>query len=203
MLRPFSAFGVAAVVALAVGFAGTSADAESVMKQCGDQWKAAKAAGTTNGQTWPQFLSQCRAQLKAGAAAPSTAAAPAPPPTTTAPPRTQAAAPAPESTALSLRSGANIFIDRRDRSREGVAVAESRFEAVRTGRSTDFVGREHEAACCWSGGTSRKTAKQWLLLSGEPGIGKSRASSASCAGARRCFGASRGKSCASTARPIT
>ena len=58
--------------------------AESVMKQCGDQWQAAKAAGTTNGETWPQFLSQCRAQLKTGAAAPAPAApapaAPAPAP---------------------------------------------------------------------------------------------------------------------------
>jgi len=36
MLKPFSAFGVAAVVALAVGFAGTFADVQSVMKQCGD-----------------------------------------------------------------------------------------------------------------------------------------------------------------------
>ena len=43
-----------------------AANAESVMKQCGDQWQAAKAAGTTNGETWPQFLSQCRAQLKTG-----------------------------------------------------------------------------------------------------------------------------------------
>ena len=45
------------------------------MKQCGDEWKAAKANNTTNGMTWPQFLSQCRTQ-KAGAATP--AAAPAP-----------------------------------------------------------------------------------------------------------------------------
>ena len=84
MLKPFSAFGVAAVVALAVGFAGSSADAQSVMKQCGDQWKAAKAAGTTNGQTWPQFLSQCRANLKTagmgGAAGPATSAQPSPVP---------------------------------------------------------------------------------------------------------------------------
>ena len=36
------------------------------MKQCGDEWKAAKAAGTTNGQTWQEFLKTCKAQ-KAGA----------------------------------------------------------------------------------------------------------------------------------------
>ena len=29
---------------------------KSVMKQCGAQWQSAKAAGTTNGATWPQFL---------------------------------------------------------------------------------------------------------------------------------------------------
>jgi hypothetical protein len=38
MPKAFSAFGVAAVVALAVGLAGTSADAQSVMKQRGDQY---------------------------------------------------------------------------------------------------------------------------------------------------------------------
>ena len=30
------------------------------MKLCAEQWKAAKAAETTNGETWPQFLAQCR-----------------------------------------------------------------------------------------------------------------------------------------------
>jgi hypothetical protein len=57
---------------------GTAAatHAETVMKQCGEQWQAAKAAGTTNGATWPQFLAQCRTQLdsKAGTAAPTPAA---------------------------------------------------------------------------------------------------------------------------------
>jgi hypothetical protein len=32
----------------------------------GAEWQAAKEAGTTNGLTWPQFLSQCRANLKSG-----------------------------------------------------------------------------------------------------------------------------------------
>jgi hypothetical protein len=39
-----------------------AANAETVPKQCGDQWRAEKASGTTNGQTWPQFIKQCRAQ---------------------------------------------------------------------------------------------------------------------------------------------
>ncbi len=55
--------------------AGPAAGAVSVMKQCGDDWKAAKSAGTTGGQTWPDFYKACKAKLD-GAAAP--AAAPAP-----------------------------------------------------------------------------------------------------------------------------
>jgi hypothetical protein len=39
------------------------------MKICGDEWKDAKAAGKTSGETWPQFLAQCRGQQKAGSAA--------------------------------------------------------------------------------------------------------------------------------------
>ena len=65
----------AVALAVLVGMAG-AASAETVMKQCGDQWQAAKANGTTNGETWPQFLSQCRAQLKGA----GSAAAPAPAP---------------------------------------------------------------------------------------------------------------------------
>ena len=41
--------------AILLGTASTTR-AESVMKQCGEQWQAAKSAGTTNGATWPQFL---------------------------------------------------------------------------------------------------------------------------------------------------
>ena len=78
MLKSFAGFGAAALIALGVALGVSPASAQSVMKQCGDQWQAAKAAGTTNGETWPQFLSQCRAQLKTGAVAPAPAAAPAP-----------------------------------------------------------------------------------------------------------------------------
>jgi hypothetical protein len=69
---------VQSVLAAAILF-GTAATtrAESVMKQCGEQWQAAKSAGTMNGATWPQFLAQCRAQLSSGAAT----AAPAQPQT--------------------------------------------------------------------------------------------------------------------------
>ena len=41
-------------------FVCAPASAESIMKQCGDEWKAAKAANTTNGQTWRDFLKDCR-----------------------------------------------------------------------------------------------------------------------------------------------
>ena len=43
---------------------------QSVMKLCASQWKDAKAAGTTGGQSWPQFLAQCRTR-QGSAAAPS------------------------------------------------------------------------------------------------------------------------------------
>ena len=73
------AIGFAAMVlAGAFGLAATAANAESVMKECGADWKAAKAAGTTNGQTWNEFLKTCEAQKKA--AAPAAAATPAPAP---------------------------------------------------------------------------------------------------------------------------
>ena len=62
----FSAFLVAAAMGLA---AAGPAHAQSVMKQCGDEWKAAKANNTTNGMTWQQFLAQCRAQKAAAPAA--------------------------------------------------------------------------------------------------------------------------------------
>ena len=79
--------------ALALAATG-AAQAQSVMKQCGDEWKAAKANNTTNGMTWPQFLSQCRTQ-KEGAAAPAAAPSPAPAPAgAPAPAPAPAAAPA-------------------------------------------------------------------------------------------------------------
>ena len=87
--------GSLALLAFGIALAGSSAaNAESVIKMCGEQWQAAKVAGTTNGETSPQFLSQCRSQQKGTgmgggmAPAPSSAApapvAPAPQPTATA-----------------------------------------------------------------------------------------------------------------------
>jgi len=83
--------GSAAAFALGIALAGSSAaNAESIMKECGSEWQAAKTAGTTNGQTWQEFLKSCRAQHQAGGAqAPAQAA---PPPTAPAPATAQAPA---------------------------------------------------------------------------------------------------------------
>jgi hypothetical protein len=68
----------AAAIAFGLSAGGpTAANAESVMRLCASQWKDAKAAGTTGGQTWPQFLAQCRASESSAAAAPASAPAPA------------------------------------------------------------------------------------------------------------------------------
>src|SRR6202021_4266582 len=66
----------------ALGLASTGpVQAQSIMKQCGDEWKAAKENNPTHGMKWPEFLKQCRVQ-KEGAAAPAATpvAAPAPAP---------------------------------------------------------------------------------------------------------------------------
>ena len=90
MRRSFLQLTAAAAIVLGIALAGSNfANAQSVMKVCGDQWKAGKAAGTTNGETWPQFLAQCRAQQNSGAATPPTAA-----PTPAAPSSTYGQAPA-------------------------------------------------------------------------------------------------------------
>jgi hypothetical protein len=68
----------ATTIAFGLPLAGpTAANAQSVMRLCASQWKDAQAAGTTGGESWPQFLAQCRASQGAGAA-PSPAPAPAP-----------------------------------------------------------------------------------------------------------------------------
>jgi hypothetical protein len=57
-----------------------AANAQSVMRACASEWKQAEAAGTTRGQSWPQFLAQCRTRQGSAAAPSSSAAAPAPAP---------------------------------------------------------------------------------------------------------------------------
>ena len=70
-------------VAALLACPGAAFSAESVMVQCGQQYQAAKAAGTLNGQNWNQYRTDCAARLKAQPAAatapaPTTASAPAP-----------------------------------------------------------------------------------------------------------------------------
>jgi len=84
----------AAAIAFGFAFAGsTTANAESVMAACASQWKAAEAAGTTSGQTWPQFLAQCRTRESSAAAPSSGTFAPAPAPAPA--PATQSGSPFP------------------------------------------------------------------------------------------------------------
>ncbi|HYP57201.1 MAG TPA: hypothetical protein VEQ35_02830 [Beijerinckia sp.] len=81
---------------LSAGFCAalSPAEAQSVRQQCSAKYQAAKAAGTLNGLAWPQFYSQCTAELKgtAAPAAPATAPAPA---TAVNPLKPATAAPAP------------------------------------------------------------------------------------------------------------
>src|SRR3984957_15316741 len=95
----------------ALGLASTGpVQAQSIMKQCGDDWKAAKENNTTNGMKWPEFLKQCRVQ-KEGAAAPAAApvAAPAPAPAPIAPAPVQTYAPKPKPMQAARPTGAGQF----------------------------------------------------------------------------------------------
>lgn len=63
-----------------LSLASPAAAANNVMKECGAKYQAAKAAKTLPaGQTWNQFLAQCRASMTATAATPAPAAAKANP----------------------------------------------------------------------------------------------------------------------------
>ena len=62
MIRPSLRVALSALFfAGALGLASTGpVQAQSIMKQCGDDWKAAKENNTTNGMEWREFLKQCR-----------------------------------------------------------------------------------------------------------------------------------------------
>ncbi|MDE2362479.1 MAG: hypothetical protein KGM42_07365 [Hyphomicrobiales bacterium] len=105
----------APILAAAVaGFAmtGVAHAQANVMKECGQEYQAAKAANQLNGQTWNQYLAGCRVRHagQPAAAAPAAPAA-APAPTTTAAPANPlkpaptAAAP----TAAPAAAGAAVF----------------------------------------------------------------------------------------------
>jgi hypothetical protein len=84
-------FSYAAAGALAVGIAaGSASEAKAqanVLKECGAQYQAAKAANELKGKSWQDFLKTCRARI----AEPASETAPAPAETAPAP----SAAPAP------------------------------------------------------------------------------------------------------------
>jgi hypothetical protein len=54
------------------------ANAQDIRHECSEKYQAAKAAGTLEGQTWPQFYSKCTAEAKESAAAGAAASAPQP-----------------------------------------------------------------------------------------------------------------------------
>jgi hypothetical protein len=79
VFRPFvlTAFFTAAVL-FGVALPGTAL-AQDARHMCSEKYQAAKAAGTLGDKTWPQFYSECAAELKANAPAAAEAAkAPAP-----------------------------------------------------------------------------------------------------------------------------
>ena len=83
---------------------GGSAQAETVMQQCGHQYQDAKAAGTLNGMSWNQYRSDCATRLKAEPAAATQPAPAATPAVQTANPLNPPAAPAPAVTPASQAS---------------------------------------------------------------------------------------------------
>ncbi len=81
------------VLGLAVAIPGEALAQANILKECGSEYQAAKAANQLNGQSWQEYLKACRARIAEPAAAP---AAPAPAPTPApAPAPAQAPAPAP------------------------------------------------------------------------------------------------------------
>lgn len=73
-----SGAGLALFAALSLGGAGQALAQANVMKECGAEWQAAKDANkVAAGQTWNQFLAECR--TRKASAAPAAASAPAAP----------------------------------------------------------------------------------------------------------------------------
>jgi hypothetical protein len=77
MRNSFSSLLAAATLAFGLSAgAPNSAHAESVMQACASQWKQAQTTGATGGQSWPQFLAQCRTSQNSPASTPASAPAP-------------------------------------------------------------------------------------------------------------------------------
>jgi hypothetical protein len=62
-MKPLSFFAFLMGALASAGVASAQESAPSVIRQCGDKWAAAKAAGTMGDLTWAGFLSQCRAEM--------------------------------------------------------------------------------------------------------------------------------------------
>ena len=87
-------------VAALLAFPAAASAADSVLVQCGQQYQAAKAAGTLDGQSWTQYRTACSTRLKAqptaatgtapAVAQPAVAAPSAPAPAQSAPPASAA-----------------------------------------------------------------------------------------------------------------
>ncbi|MGA8172947.1 MAG: hypothetical protein WB816_19250, partial [Methylocystis sp.] len=48
---------------LAVAVPGAALAQANVLKECGSQYQAAKAANQLNGQSWQEYLKACRARI--------------------------------------------------------------------------------------------------------------------------------------------
>ncbi len=101
----------AVAMGLAVAVCGEANAQANVLKECGSQYQAAKAANQLAGQSWQEYLKSCRARISEPAAAPApaasapapaapTASAPAAPPPPTAAKTAPAATPAPATSAV-------------------------------------------------------------------------------------------------------
>ena len=106
-MRNSFAYLLTAAIAFGLALGGpTVANAQSIMRTCATEWKQAEAAGTTSGQSWPQFLAQCR--TRQGSAASPAASAPAPQSGSLFP-WSQPSTPAPASTAAAPSSGRSVM----------------------------------------------------------------------------------------------
>jgi hypothetical protein len=144
--------GVALGAVVGLGL-GASARAETVMQQCGQQYQAAKAAGTLNGMTWNQYRSDCSARLKAQpASATTTAPAPAAPATQTAnpliptPAAPAASAPAPAAPPTTTASAP-------------AAPASTKAATPATGGRAAFFAREKQCGAEWRANKATLTAQ--------------------------------------------
>ncbi len=100
-MNGFKLFCAATSLTAALLAGSTAANAQAaVMKECGAEYQTAKTAKTLiPGETWNQFLAECRTRKSAAAPAAAPASAPATAPATAAAPAAAPKAPAPAAAA--------------------------------------------------------------------------------------------------------